>query len=138
MTDAAQAATTPPLKYERTEQFVSSYANSLILESTAWDIKLIFGLVEQVAGTMPAEAVVKQHLAVTIPWSHAKLALFWLRLQVEAAEASVKAKIPIRSDLLPPEVSQLPRLTPEQENDPSVKEFRELYRRIREEFLASL
>jgi hypothetical protein len=130
MTDA-QATTTPPIQFERTEQYIASYANSIIFESSAWDLKLIFGQLDQVSST----TLVKQHLAVTIPWPQAKLALFWLRLQIEVAEIQVRAKIPIRQEFLPPE---LPPLTSEQENDPGTKEFYGLYHKIREEFLASL
>jgi hypothetical protein len=138
MTDTTQAtqATPRPAQVERSEHFFSTYANTIFFEATAWDLKLIFGQVEQMTSNPPNPPTgkVMQHLAVTIPWPQAKLALFWLRVQVEAAEITVKAKIPIRSDLIPPEV---PALTPEQENDPNVREFQELYRRLREEFLAS-
>jgi len=119
------------VKYERTENFVSSYANSVLFEGSAWDLKLIFGQLDQSA----TPNVVKQHLAVTLPWPQAKLALFWLRAQVEAAEATVNAKIPIRKDLLPQE---LPPLTEEQEKDPEAKRFREWYEKAREEFLKTV
>jgi hypothetical protein len=130
MTDA-QATTTPPTQFERTEHFIASYANSIIFEPSGWDLKLIFGQLDQVSST----TLVKQHLAVTIPWPQAKLALFWLRLQVEVAEIQARAKIPIRQDLLPPE---LPPLTSEEKNDPATSEFYELYHNIREQFLATL
>jgi hypothetical protein len=130
MTDAA-ATTTPPIQFERTEHFIASYANSIIFEPSAWDLKLIFGQLDHVSST----TLVKQHLAVTIPWPQAKLALFWLRVQVEVAENQARAKIPIRQDFLPPE---LPPLTSEQQDDPTTREFYDLYHKIREEFLASL
>ncbi len=130
MTDTAEATTTPPLQFERTEDFFPTYANNVTFEVSAWDIKLIFGQLDQASG----KASVKQHVAVTIPWPQAKLLLFWLRIQVEAAEASVKARIPIRKDLLPPEMP----LTSDQADDPDAKVFYELYRKAREEFLASL
>lgn len=133
MKDRSEATTPPipPLQFERTENFVSSYANNVAFEASAWDIKLLFGQLDQASG----KTSVKQHLAVTIPWPQAKLLLFWLRVQVEAAEASVKAKIPIRKDLIPPE---LPPPTDKEKNDPDAKEFYELYRKAREEFLASM
>jgi hypothetical protein len=117
-------------RFEHTEQFISSYANSVTFEPTAWDLKLIFGQLEQGSNT----TVVKQHLAVTIPWAQVKLALFWLRVQVEAMEEQA-GKIPLRKDVLPPE---LPPLTDEQKNDPATRKLHECYRKAREEFIANL
>jgi len=117
-------------RFEHTESFISSYANSVTFEPTAWDLKLIFGQLDQVSNT----TVVKQHLAVTIPWAQVKLALFWLRLQVDAMEEQA-GKIPLRKDVIPPE---LPPLTNEQRNDPATKKLYECYRKAREEFIASL
>ncbi len=122
----------PPIKYERAENFTTYYANSVLYESSAWDIKLILGQIDQAA---QPTTTVKQQLAVTIPWPQAKLALFWLRFQVEAAEASVGAKIPIRKDLLPVEP---PPLKPEEENDPATKQAYELYLKLRNEFVATV
>lgn len=118
---------TSAIQFERIDDFASSYANNVNYEQTAWDLKLIFG---QVDGN-----VVRQHLAVTIPWPQAKLAAFWLRVQVESAEAYVGAKIPIRKDLIP---AELPSLTPEQEKDPAWRAFYELYSKAREDFIATL
>ena len=116
---------------ERANDFTTSYANNINFESTAWDMKLTFGHIDQGTGTL----VIKQDCAITIPWPQAKLALFWLRVHVETAEATVGVKIPIRKDLIPPE---LPKLEPAQENDPEIIRFRELYDRIRAEFLTTL
>jgi len=121
---------TNTVETERTEDFRSLYANSVLYEASAWDLKLIFGQLDQASG----RAIVKQNVAVTIPWPQAKLALFWLRFQVEIAEATVGTKIPIRKDLLPIEA---PPLTPEEESDPATKQAREIYMRLREEFLAT-
>jgi Protein of unknown function (DUF3467) len=128
MPDETQAPQTP--KFERTPNFVSSYANSAIFEASAWDLKIIFGQLDQ----SPGSVEVKQHLAVTIPWAQAKLALYWLRVQVEAMELQ-SGKIPIRRDLVPPEP---PQLTAEQENDPQAKQLRDLVVKIREDFIANL
>jgi hypothetical protein len=118
---------------ERAADFTTRYANNIFFESTAWDLKLTFGHIEQVSDP----TTIQHDFAVTIPWPQAKLALFWLRLHVEMAEAEVRAKIPIREDLLPQE---LPAKLPEPlEADPaSAKRFREIYERLRAEFLKSL
>jgi hypothetical protein len=120
----------PAVTFEHTANFVSSYANSTIFESTAWDLKITFGQVEQVSG----QAVVKQHLAVSIPWAQAKLALYWLRVHVEAMEIQ-SGKVPIRKDVIPPEP---PPLSPEDANDPESKRIYEFVQKLREEFIASL
>jgi hypothetical protein len=105
----------------RSSDFSSIYANNVFFEASAWDLKIIFGELDQSSGT----ASIQQRAAVTVPWPQAKLMSFWLRVQVELAEATVKAKIPIRPDLL-------------QQSDSSAIEFHEIYQRIRADFLASL
>jgi hypothetical protein len=124
-----QPSTAPP-KYERTDNFISIYANSAFFEASAWDLKIIFGQLDQ--GSQPI--AVKQNLAVTIPWAQAKLALFWLRFQVEVMEEQT-GKIPLRQDVIPIEP---PPLTPDQEKDPSAKRIYEAYVRARTEFMATL
>ncbi|MGD0672057.1 MAG: hypothetical protein ABSB13_08265 [Candidatus Binatus sp.] len=128
MPDEAKAQ--PATRFERTENFASSYANGVSFEPSAWDLKVIFGQLDQASGA----TIVKQHLAVTIPWAQAKLALFWLRIQVEAMEEQT-GKIPLRKDVLPPEP---PPLTAEQKSDPAAKRFYEAYVKAREQFIASL
>ncbi len=117
----------PQVGFIRTADYRETYANSIILEQTAWDLKMTFGMLDG--------AAVNQNLGISIPWPQAKLMLFWLRLQVESAEATVGVKIPLRSDILPPEPSVL---TPEQEADPTIRRFQDLYVKLREEFLKTI
>jgi hypothetical protein len=133
MTDAAPQSATPQTVVERAPNFTNFYANNIYYESTAWDMKFTFGHVDQAT----APVVVKNDCAVTIPWPQAKLALFWLRLHVELAEAEVGVKIPIRKDLLP---AELPEKFPEpaQESDPKLKLFRDVYNKLRAEFLTTV
>ncbi len=114
---------------ESTGAPISLYANNLLYEASAWDLKIIFGQVDQSSGS----TVVKPNVAVTIPWAQAKLTLYWLRLQVEVMETQT-GKIPIRADLIPPE--NIP--TEEQLNDPDMKKFFDMYKRVRDEFLKTL
>ena len=116
---------------ERTADFVSSYANSVTFEQTAWDLKITFGQVDQVDG----QTVVKQHLAVSIPWAQAKLGVYWLQGVVAAHEIETGKPIGIRPDVIPPPI--LP-LTPEQENNPVMRKYAEVLKTLREEFIASL
>src|SRR5208283_935789 len=94
-----ETTTAPPqLKYERTTDFLNTYANNAYFESSAWDFRIIFGQLDQ--SSLP-EPAIKQNVAITIPWAQAKLALYWIRLHVEANEIQ-NGKILIRADLLPP------------------------------------
>lgn len=129
--DTSPTAPTPQPTIERAPDFTTRYANNLYFESTAWDMKITFGHVEQATGPV----VIRHDFAVTIPWPQAKLALFWLRLHVETAEAEVGTKIPIRKDLIP---AELPKPDAQQGNDPTYRRFCEIYERLRKEFLAML
>ncbi|MFZ1887297.1 MAG: hypothetical protein WAU33_04645 [Candidatus Binataceae bacterium] len=133
MTDPTSGAPPSSQTIERAADFTVRYANNIYFESTAWDIKLTFGHIEQAIDPV----VVKHDFAVTIPWPQAKLALFWLRLHVEMAEAEVGVKIPIRKDVLP---AELPEEFPEPLNKDvsAAKRFREIYEKLRREFLATL
>ncbi len=131
MSDTDQKSPAPQPQIDRASDFTTRYANNLYFESTAWDMKITFGHVEQATGPI----IIKHDFAVTIPWPQAKLALFWLRLHVETAEAEVATKIPIRKDLIPVE---LPKPDAGQEDDPRMERFREIYDRLRREFIATL
>jgi hypothetical protein len=123
-------AETEGLRYQRAANFTTTYANNAYFESSAWDLKIVFGQLEQPPEQPP---VITQHIAVTIPWAQAKLALYYLRLHVEGNELQ-NGKILIRKDLLPTEPAPL---TPEQEKDPLAKGLYEIFRKCRAEFLES-
>jgi hypothetical protein len=131
MPDKTDNETPTGLKYERTDNFISAYSNNAYFETSAWDLKIIFGQLDQPIGE-PAK--IRQNIAITIPWAQAKLALYYLRLHVEAIELQ-NGKISIRKDLLPPEPTPI---TPDQEKDPLAKQMYEIVRKLREDFIASL
>jgi len=119
--------TEAPSAAERSTDFRTYYANNILFESTAWDMKLTFGHIDRAT----APLLVMNDCSVTIPWPQAKLALFWLRLHVEMAEAEIEGKIPIRKDLLPLELPE----TLSGLDEVAAQRFREVYQRIRAEFL---
>ena len=120
-----------PLPYKRAENFISYYANNFILEGNAWDLKIIFGALDK---DESGKDIARQQLAVTVPWAQAKLALYWLRLQVLATEIQ-QGKIPIRKDLIPPEP---PVLSDDDLKNPDSVRIHEMVIKMREEFLATL
>jgi hypothetical protein len=135
MTAAVKSPIPPTSKpaVERSTDFPTYYSNNIVYESTAWDIKLTFGHIEQAT----APVLTRNDCSVTIPWPLAKLLLFWIRLHVESAEVEIAGKIPIRKDLLPPELPD--RLPEELEADPAnAKRFREIYERLRADFLKTV
>jgi hypothetical protein len=119
----------PSLKYERTEDIISEYANNAFLESSAWDMRIVFGQLDQ---ANPKAPVIKQKVAITLPWAQAKLLQYYLQLHIDVEE-SQDGPIHIRPELIPAEPDK-----PKNENDPREKALYEIIRRRRAEFMASL
>jgi len=119
------------LQYRRTDDFVKSYANNAYYESSAWDLTIVFGQLDQLVGS---PAIIRQNIAITIPWAQAKLMAYFLRLHAEANDIQ-NGKVPIRSDLLPPVP---PPISEEDAKNPAAKKLYDLAVKLREEFIASL
>jgi hypothetical protein len=77
--------------------FESVYANNAYFESSVWDLKIIFGQLEQHTG----KTLVDWHTAVTIPWLQAKIWSYYLRLNVAIHEAT-SGPLTIPARVLPP------------------------------------
>lgn len=116
--------------YERLEDFFSLYANNFQIERTIFDLKLIFGQLSESGGKLHVE----QHSSVTLPWIQAKLLMYFLQMNIAGFEFQ-NGKIKIPTDLLPP---PLPPLSPEQENDPKIRELLDLLKSLREQFVSNL
>ncbi len=127
---AESTKATPTTKIKRIEDFLSYYANNIQFEQTAFDLKVIFGELDQSG----SEICIEQHSSVTIPWAQAKLLIYYLLGNVAAHELE-NGKIRIRSDLVP---APIPPLTPEQEKQPIAKELMELLKALREQFISTL
>ena len=117
---------------ERTENFASSYANSAIFESSAYDLRILFGQFDQ---KPDGGGVLKQHLAVSIPWDLAKLLIYWLQAQVIAHELETGRPIGLRENVRPPVPATL---TAEEQVDPIKQKYHAALKKLREEFIASL
>ena len=117
----------PQLK--RHEDFESLYANNVRFESSVWDLKLLFGELDQSTG----KDLIELHTAITVPWTTAKLMLYFLQLYIAAHELE-EGKIRINPRVFP---AQPPPLTPEQENNELIKATRELALKMHAEFIAA-
>jgi hypothetical protein len=116
--------------FTRHEEFTSLYANDIQFEGSQFDLKLIFGELDQLSG----KTWIKQHTAMTIPWIQAKLALYYLQIQVAAFEFQ-NGKIKIPGDLLPEEMAEL---TEEQKQVPRAEELWKAIKILRDQFVSNL
>lgn len=113
---------TPPIEYKRLpeDQFFESYANHVLFEPTAWDIKLTFGKIEGVN-------TVVQDVSVRLPWSQIKVGIYFLQVQLAFHEiANGKVHVPkgVINPPLPP--------TEDQEKDAPLT--RKIYDHVQEIF----
>ncbi len=69
--------------HKRGENFLDRYANNVFFESSAWDLKLVFGSVDQSI----APNHVTQHTGMSLSWAQVKVLIFLLRFQLVAHEA---------------------------------------------------
>jgi hypothetical protein len=119
----------------RADDFISRYANNVQAESSAFDLKLIFGVLDQSAaarGEIGVLPTVEQHTSINISWPLVKLLIFWLRLHLAGYE-SENGKVRIPAAALPPEVPQIQ--LPPHLYSPKVQEILDMIRKMRAEFL---
>ena len=121
-TPPTQRPEVPPPQFERDEDFVSLYANNIWHEVSAWDLKLIFGQLDQAR----TPNVVTQHTAMALGWLQVKLLIYYLQVDLAVYESQY-GKIVIPAAILPPPPGPLP---PEMENDPVAKASSEPAREI--------
>jgi hypothetical protein len=124
--DEQQAAVTQP---DPGPDFDSVYANNARFEISVWDLKIVFGQLDQSS----EKPVVDWHTAVTLPWVQAKLLSYYLQVNLAAYEAE-QGRIRIPASVAPPEFPPVP---PELENNPQVQAVREFGCKLREGLLSS-
>jgi len=83
------------IKLRRDEEFESLYANNVNFESSVWDLKMIFGQLDQEA------SAVTQHTAMTLPWSTSKIAAYYMLVNLLVHQADNGA-ITIPARVVPP------------------------------------
>jgi hypothetical protein len=118
------------IEFRRDEDFESLYANNVTFEMSVWDLKLIFGQLDQHGGKIAVE----QHTSIAVPWVQAKLMSYFLQVNLAVYEADY-GRIRIPANVVPPE---LPPLPPELENNPQAKAVRESVLQLREKFFSDM
>jgi len=103
MDKTAQGIPQSTIEYSRTDDFRETYANNVFLESSFWDLKLIFGHTDQSLGP---NAII-QNLAVTLSWSQLKVLKYFLDSHLIAHEVQ-NGRIHIIPTLIPPVPNQIP------------------------------
>jgi hypothetical protein len=128
---ASDKPVVPSASYEFADEVYEAYANNVYFESSSWDLKLIFGQLDQSEGKVR----IVQHSAITVPWAQAKLMVYWLRGQIEAHEL-VNGEIHIPPPVIP---QPLPPITDEiKKSDPNAEAVYAIFNRLRDEFFSSL
>ena len=117
------------LIYESAEDFSESYANNVYFESSAWDLKLIFGQLDQGEGKVK----IVQHTAVTLPWTQVKLLSYWIKGHLQAHEMA-NGKVQIPPSIFPPELP--PPTEKLKKSDPNVEAIYALFNRLRNELVS--
>lgn len=77
--------------------FEAVYANNSHFEASVWDLKILFGQLEQHTG----KSIVDWHTAITIPWMQAKLLDYYLRINIALHEIESGSRININPRVLP-------------------------------------
>ena len=127
----------PKANWEFTDDFSEAYANNVFFEASVWDLKLLFGQLDQSGQLTQTEPKIKTvvHSAITVPWTQAKLMLFWLKDNIEAhelAHGTIQLPAPILPIQLPPPSEDIKK------QDKNAEAVFAIYNRLRDELLASL
>ena len=120
--------------FRRVAEFVDRYANNVQIQSTQTDLKMVFGMTDQVQGSVPARFIVDQHTGITMTWVQVKLVIYFLQLHLAGHEME-NGKVKIPSRMLPPEPPEIP--LPPFDNEQGRQAF-DLIRRMRADFIRRL
>lgn len=119
---------------QRTDDFNSRYANSVRFESSVWDLKMIFGQLDQSGG---GKGVIHQHTSITMSWTTVKLLFHYLQVNIFFHE-SENGRITLPSQVWPPDPRSLGIFPNETEIEPQSKAMLDSLIKMREDFVATL
>lgn len=94
-TDDLQQATTEDVQ-QKFDELKHFYANNVRFETSGWDLKLLFGQLQQHGG----QAHIEWHTAMTLPWRQAKLMSYFLQLNLALYESN-NGKIHLPESMVP-------------------------------------
>ena len=97
-----QSQPQPQVEFVRHEDFESLYANSIVAETSVWDLKVIFGILDQ--SSTPNKVI--QHTSVNLPWTQVKLLSYYIRLNLLLHETQ-NGKVAIPASIMPPDPDKL-------------------------------
>jgi hypothetical protein len=116
----------PKPTVSRVQSFFELYANNVNFESSVWDLNVIFALLDQSPDTPPF----KQLGSVHLPWMQAKIAAYFMCLNVAFHEIS-NGPITVPQSLTPPDIVNF--IAEKFPDDPKAKAMGERINRIRAE-----
>lgn len=115
----------PSVVVERDEDFTALYANSVIAETSVWDMKVLFGIIDQ--SSVPNKVI--QHTSINLPWLQIKLLSYYLRANL-AIHEKLNGKIFVPQNVMPPDPETIKLDFPQ--------EIREILSNLYKEFLAAM
>ena len=118
-----------PATFTRHENFESWYSNNIQFKPTEWDLKAIFGEMEQQSD---GSIIVQQHTAIVLSWLQAKIMYYFLGMQLGAYELA-HGKIPIPPSVMPTE----PAPPTGNLDTPDTRILYEFMKKFRKQFIAS-
>jgi hypothetical protein len=117
-------------EFQPADEIASGYANHVFMEPSFWDLKLLFGQLDQSVEPL----TVKQHTEITTSWAQAKVMNHFFNVQIAAYEL-MNGKIRLSKTILPAEIAAP---TPEQLNEePTSQRMYETLKKLRDEFVAN-
>jgi hypothetical protein len=84
--------------FKRDEDFTALYANNVVSEHSVWDLKVIFGILDQ--SISPPQVV--QHTSINLPWTQVKLLSYWINVAI-AIQEFYNGKINVPAFIMPPD-----------------------------------
>lgn len=115
----------PSRDFVRGPDYVERYANNIRFEASAWDLRVLFGLLDQSESPL----MIHQHTAMNISWQHAKVAAYFLMVNIAIQEAR-NGNIEIPASVMP---DPLDSYFEDLKEDDKAKAMLERVRRIRSE-----
>jgi hypothetical protein len=127
--ETSQSPTESDLSFVRDDDFTSLYANSVRFETSAWDLKMLFGELDQ--SNPSGKSRVVQHTAMAVSWLQAKIMAYYLYANVILHEADY-GKIQLPPNLQPAPLGPLPE---EFSGNEIAREARAHIERLRKELI---